>query len=224
MNNSQRRIAILLLHVIAVLLPMLLGWGMYDWRGFLAEPARAALFAAILAGAVMLLLLKMDLNPLRNGHESDSAQGKLLLMLLIASLGLLVWLSRADRVGIAVFHSALVRWLGLGMCVIGAAIRVLALRRLGPQFSAYVTLQHRHRLIKRGIYGRIRHPLYLSLLLAGPGVALVFRSHLVWPILFVALVFIVDRIRREEALLASHFGASFSRYRARTWALLPRIY
>ena len=108
--------------------------------------------------------------------------------------------------------------------MVGGAIRVLALRRLGEQFSAYVTLQPGHRLVEEGIYARIRHPLYLSLVLAGPGVALVFRSQLVWPILCVAVLFVAERIRREEALLASHFGASFSRYRARTWALLPHVY
>jgi protein-S-isoprenylcysteine O-methyltransferase Ste14 len=120
--------------------------------------------------------------------------------------------------------STLARWLGLGMCVAGGAIRLLALRRLGQQFSAYVTLQAEHRLVEDGIYAWIRHPLYLSLLLAGPGVALVFRNELAWPILFVAFVFVAGRIRREEAMLGSHFGAQFSRYRARTWALMPHIY
>ena len=110
------------------------------------------------------------------------------------------------------------------MCIAGGAIRILALRRLGQQFSAYVTLQPEHRLVEEGIYAWIRHPLYLSLLFAGPGVALLFRSELAWPILLVALLFVANRIRSEETLLASHFGVAFSRYRARTWALLPRIY
>ncbi len=223
MNTSCSRMASLAIHVIAVLLPMLLGWGVNDWRGFLADPARSAFLAAILAGGGLLLLLKIDFNPLRTG-EDFVGQGKLLLALVVASLLLLVWLPWADREGLAVFHAAFVRWLGLALCIAAGSIRVLALLHLGPHFSAYVTLQPEHRLVQEGIYARIRHPLYLSLLLAGPGVALVFRSELVWPILFVAILFVADRIRKEEILLASHFGANFSLYRARTWALLPPIY
>jgi len=224
MNSFCPRIASLVIHVIAVLLPMLLGWGVSDWRGFLAEPARAAFLAEILAGAGLLLVLQIDLNPLRTGEDFTAGQGKLLLALAVASLLLLVWLPWADREGVAVFHAAFVRWLGLGLCTAAGSIRLLALRHLGPHFSAYVTLQPEHRLVQEGIYARIRHPLYLSLLLAGPGVALVFRSQVVWPILFATILFVADRIRKEEILLASHFGVNFSLYRARTWALLPRIY
>lgn len=224
MNSWLHRFALLAVHVIAALLPMLLGWGVSSWRSFLAEPARAGLVAAILGGAWLLLVLRIDLNPLRCGESFARGQAILLLVLLAASLGLLVWLPWADRAGIAVFRPPFVRWLGLGMCMAGGAIRLLALRRLGEHFSAYVTLQPGHRLVEDGIYAWIRHPLYLSLLLAGPGVALVFRSELVWPIFVVALVFVTDRIRKEETLLASHFGGNFARYRARTWALLPHIY
>ena len=63
-----------------------------------------------------------------------------------------------------------------------------------------------------------------ALLLAGPGLTLVFRSQLVWPVLLGALLFVANRIAREEALLASHFGSRFRGYRARTWALVPLLY
>ena len=101
---------------------------------------------------------------------------------------------------------------------------MLALSSLGSQFSAFVTLQSGHELVEHGIYAWIRHPLYLSLLLAGPGLTLVFRSQLVWPVLFGAWLFVANRIAREEALLASHFGSRFRGYRARTWALVPLLY
>jgi protein-S-isoprenylcysteine O-methyltransferase Ste14 len=224
MKDALQRVAVLAVHVIAAVFPMLLGWGLTDWRGFLSQPARAGLLAAVLAGAGLLLVLKIDLDPLRIGAGATPGQGKQLLLLLLASIGLLLWLPWADRAGVEVLDSVSVRWVGLGMCIAGGAIRILALRRLGQQFSAYVTLQPEHRLVEEGIYAWIRHPLYLSLLFAGPGVALLFRSELAWPILLVALLFVANRIRSEETLLASHFGVAFSRYRARTWALLPRIY
>jgi protein-S-isoprenylcysteine O-methyltransferase Ste14 len=106
----------------------------------------------------------------------------------------------------------------------GVAVRLLALQKLGKQFSAYVTLQEEHELVQSGIYGIVRHPLYLSLLLAGPGFALIFRSLLVWPILALTLAFITTRIRQEERLLAAEFGAAFYQYRNRTWTLLPFVF
>jgi len=107
---------------------------------------------------------------------------------------------------------------------IGGFVRIAALRELAENFSAYVTLQPNHRLVQEGIYASIRHPLYLSLLLIPTGIALVFASLLAVPILMLALAFVLDRMRREDGLLASHFGAQFEDYRRRTRRLIPLVF
>lgn len=99
----------------------------------------------------------------------------------------------------------------------------MALEAVGEYFSAYVTLQPNHRLVQHCIYGSIRHPLYLSLLLAPTGVALVFASSLALPILVLGAMFVSDRIRKEERLLATHFGLEFENYRRRPWKLIPLV-
>jgi protein-S-isoprenylcysteine O-methyltransferase Ste14 len=74
------------------------------------------------------------------------------------------------------------------------------------------------------MYRFLRHPSYLGFLTALAGWALVFRSgigllltaSLVWPIVY--------RIRDEEKLLASEFGAEYETYRQSTWRLVPFIY
>jgi protein-S-isoprenylcysteine O-methyltransferase Ste14 len=56
------------------------------------------------------------------------------------------------------------------------------------------------------------------------GWALAFRS-LAGVLLTLLLVPpLLARIRSEEALLQSQFGAEYDAYRARTWRLLPGIY
>jgi protein-S-isoprenylcysteine O-methyltransferase Ste14 len=110
------------------------------------------------------------------------------------------------------------------MYAAGAAVRIFALHALGENFSAYVTLQTGHQLIRHGIYNRIRHPLYLSLLLAPTGFALIFASKLALPIVVLAALFVLDRIRKEEELLASHFGSEFTAYRCRTRKLIPQMF
>ena len=100
---------------------------------------------------------------------------------------------------------------------------MVAAKELGKQFSPYVTLQEEHQLVQSGIYGYIRHPMYLGLVLAQPGIALVFRSWLVIPICALGTLFVLARIRQEERLLQEHFGKEFEDYRSRTWGLLPYL-
>jgi protein-S-isoprenylcysteine O-methyltransferase Ste14 len=216
-----RRTLTLLVHLAAALAPMALGWGVGDLPQFFANPARAGLVAAVCAGALEILILRIDLNPLRANPAKARIESWMLATMAAASILLLAFLPYADHHHILEISGAAARWLGLILCATGGVIRILALRQLGPQFSAYVTLQPEHQLVQSGIYARIRHPLYLSLLLAGPGVALVFASKLVWPILTVTVFFVANRIDLEEALLAEHFGEQFDGYRRSSSTLLP---
>ncbi len=214
----------LVILVSIVLLTMLAGWGLAALPAFFSNPARTGLVAVMIFAALCAFLLDIDLNPFRKGHSALGQQSWVLLALTLASLFLMWFLPYADRRQICTFgDSFILRWLGLSLCAAGIAVRLLALAKLGKQFSAYVTLQDGHELVQSGIYGVIRHPLYLSLLLMGPGFALVFRSELTVPILLAAVAFVSVRIRQEEKLLESQFAASFARYRARTWMLVPMI-
>jgi len=56
------------------------------------------------------------------------------------------------------------------------------------------------------------------------GWGLVFRSLLGVAVAIPMTWLIVDRIRVEEDLLASEFGAGWADYRARTWRLVPFVY
>lgn len=178
----------------------------------------------MLAGAVAAILLRLDLRPVRKGLKQLGNQSLQLGILLLLSLFLLWFLPFADRRRILTLSQNYWRYLGLLLCCIGVCVRLLALKALGECFSAYVTLQPNHRLVQDGIYGRVRHPLYLSLLLVPTGVALVFESVLALPILALAAIFVFDRIRKEEHLFAAHFGSEFQDYRRRTWKLIPLMF
>jgi protein-S-isoprenylcysteine O-methyltransferase Ste14 len=220
----MRRVFILSMHLFAILVPMALGWGFDDLSAFAANPVRAGLIILIVFGAAAVLWLRIDLDPLRVGAPATAIETQTLLALTACAIGLIAFLAYADRRHILTTANAAlpwVRWAGLGLCAAGGTVRILALRQLGPQFSAYVTLQPQHQLVQSGIYSMIRHPLYLSLLLAGPGVALVFASQLVWPISLVAVIFTMNRIQLEERLLSKHFGGQFENYRGRSRKLLP---
>ena len=75
-----------------------------------------------------------------------------------------------------------------------------------------------------GVYASIRHPSYLGLLMTVAGWVLVFRSGVGLTIAASFVPIILGRIRAEEKLLASQFGAEYEAYRSRTSRLIPGLY
>ncbi|MGA3088972.1 MAG: isoprenylcysteine carboxylmethyltransferase family protein [Terriglobales bacterium] len=208
---------------LSVALLVLWGWGLDNLAAFFENPVRSAMAAMALATVLAAAVLKLDFHPLRKGAESVTDQTIQLAVLLVLSLALLWFLPFADRNRILTLQHGYWRCLGLLLFTVGVTVRIAGLKTLGRNFSAYVTLQPDHRLVQHGIYARIRHPLYLSLLLTPTGIALVFASILALPILALAAAFIFDRIRQEEHLLAARFGAEYEDYQRRTGKLLPRV-
>ena len=117
-----------------------------------------------------------------------------------------------------------VRWIGVVLYAGGGALRLWPVFVLGRRFSGLVAIQPGHTLVTDGIYRSIRNPSYLGMLVLSLGWALAFRS--VAGVLLVVLMIppLIARIRSEEALLRSQFGAPYDDYRARSWRLLPGIY
>jgi protein-S-isoprenylcysteine O-methyltransferase Ste14 len=95
---------------------------------------------------------------------------------------------------------------------------------LGKNWSFEARMRTDHQLIRNGPYARVRHPIYLGMLLflLGLGVAL---GH--WLQLLIALpVFLVGttiRTKLEDRLLEAQFGADFDEYARTTPALIPKL-
>ena len=79
-------------------------------------------------------------------------------------------------------------------------------------------------LVTSGVYGVIRHPSYLGLLVSSLGWGLAFRSGV--GVLLTALIIppLLARNHAEERLLRTQFGAEYDAYCARTSRLIPRLY
>jgi protein-S-isoprenylcysteine O-methyltransferase Ste14 len=95
---------------------------------------------------------------------------------------------------------------------------------LGDRFSGLVAIQPGHTLVTNGIYGVIRHPSYLGLLVNSLGWGLAFRSGV--GVLLTALMIppLLARIRAEERMLHMQFGDEYDAYFARTSRLVPALY
>ena len=144
----------------------------------------------------------------------------------LALLGLLAAYLPAytDRKALCSLDGESFRWLGVALYAAGGTLRIWPVFVLGRRFSGLVAIQPGHALVTNGIYGVIRHPNYLGLLVNALGWALAFRSGV--GVLLTALMILplLARMRAEEALLRAHFGAEYDAYRRRTWRLIPGFY
>jgi protein-S-isoprenylcysteine O-methyltransferase Ste14 len=204
---------------VAYLALAVLGWG--GLAAFFAHPALVALVVATFAMSGAALFTRGNLS--RGVREDRSNRWVLAAFGVIGLLGGYLP-AYTDRIGFWTIDGDAVRWLGVVLFVAGGALRLWPVVVLGHRFSGLVAIQPGHALVTSGVYGVIRHPSYLGLLVNSLGWALAFRS--VVGVLLTALTFVplLARIRAEEALLSSQFGAAYEAYRARTSRLVPGLY
>ena len=126
-----------------------------------------------------------------------------------------------DRFGL---HQ-LVSWglLFVSLYLLIAAVRML--RRAGVDPSrgdpALLDFERTGALVRSGIYARIRHPMYASVILLAWGVMLKAPSPAAIVLALAATAFMIATARVEERECLSHFGAAYARYRARTGMFVP---
>jgi protein-S-isoprenylcysteine O-methyltransferase Ste14 len=95
---------------------------------------------------------------------------------------------------------------------------------LGHRFSGLVAIQPGHKSVTGGVYGIIRHPSYLGLLVNALGWGVAFRSSVGMVLAVLNVPPLLAGIRAEETLLRAQFGSEYDDYRARTWRLIPWLY
>ena len=196
-----------------------LGWG--GLWAFFSHPALIALtvITFLLSGAA--LFSGGNLSPgIREDRSNRWVIGAFALIGLLA--GYLP--AYTDRIGFWTLDGDAIRWLGVVLFAVGGALRIWPVFVLGYRFSGLVAIQSGHSLVTSGVYGVIRHPSYLGLLVNSLKWALAFRS--VIGILLTAFTIppLLARIRAEETLLKAQFGDEYEIYRTRTSRLIPWLY
>ena len=98
-------------------------------------------------------------------------------------------------------------------------------RELGRNWSLVARTRADYDLIRTGPYSRVRHPIYLGMLLFLLALAMAL-GHWVQllgalPVFFIGTII---RTRVEDSLLEQSFGDSFRDYRKLTPALIPRVF
>ena len=112
---------------------------------------------------------------------------------------------------------------GAGLLLLAAGCGIAGTISLGPNLTPFPKPSASSTLVRTGIYGLIRHPLYTAVFCGSVGWALVWQS---WPALLAALALapLFDaKARREERWLRQKFP-EYAGYERQVWRFVPWIY
>lgn len=195
------------------------GWG--GWGAFFAHPAFRALAwvtVALTAAAVP------SGGGVSSGEREDRSNRWVLAAFIMLAFAGAYFSAYTDRIGFWTLDGDAMRWTGAVVCAAGGVLRIVPVYVLGNRFSGLVAIQPGHRLETHGIYGTIRNPSYLGMIITSLGWVLAFRSIVGVILISAMLAPLIARIHAEEQLLREHFGREYEAYCARTWRLVPGIY
>lgn len=112
---------------------------------------------------------------------------------------------------------------GFIIMFIGMGVNLLVRRDLGKNWVPLSKTTEGQELITSGIYSRVRHPFYTSILILFLGVAVIAWN--LYSLLFFVLFIIalLVRIRKEEEQLIIKFGEEYKGYKEKMPMLFPKL-
>lgn len=115
------------------------------------------------------------------------------------------------------------RWFGVGLGVMAAALLIVVFRTLGTNITDTVVTRARHTLVMSGPYRWVRHPFYVATALAVTANSVVTANWFLALTGFLGFGLLVIRTRKEEEKLIERFGDEYRSYMQRTGRFIPRL-
>ncbi len=162
----------------------------------------------------------------RSAEQSyDRGSGSIILLGILLLPGILVALAGLLPSTSIARHRTLLFTAGIVVMVLGVALRWLAVRALGRQFSPMVAIQPNHEIVSDGLYRFVRHPSYSGTMTTLLGVGMTTDN---WLSILVAAVgglgIYSYRVTVEERTLLREMGEDYRRYMGKTKRFIPWIY
>jgi protein-S-isoprenylcysteine O-methyltransferase Ste14 len=189
------------------------------------------IFTAIYFVAILVeMIIRAPLNQRRKQEKMSeqrvTAQEKTLLGLLFLGMFFIPIIYAATN-WLDFANYRLPAWAGwLGVLLIAGALFVFwrAHADLGLNWSPSLEIREKHELIKRGIYGFIRHPMYASQWLWVIAQPLLLQNWIAgFANLLVFIPFYFLRVKAEEQMMLDSFGTEYREYMRTTGGVLPKI-
>jgi protein-S-isoprenylcysteine O-methyltransferase Ste14 len=116
-----------------------------------------------------------------------------------------------------------ISWLGLLLGIISLALQAWVHVTLQKNWLAASKSGKVNIVIASGPYSRIRHPLYLALMLLLAGLALISGFSLFLLLTLLSLPFFNNSAKKEETIMVQQFGDEYRSYMKNAGRFFPRI-
>ena len=111
------------------------------------------------------------------------------------------------------------RWTGVALLLISLAWTVVAQAQMGESWRIGIDEERRTPLVRRGVFGLSRNPIFLGMMVTLLGLFLVIPSAVTLLVLGLGVVLIQIQVRLEEDFLSGAHGRDYEGYRrdVRRW-------
>lgn len=183
------------------------------------------------AGMVLEIIIRAPFrkswqsSPKKTERLEKRTENVVLSLLWVGSFVLPLIYSVTDWLGFADYH--LPPWMGwLGVFFLAAALYVFwrAHQDLRSNWTPTLEIFEGHTLVTNGIYGSIRHPMYLSQWLMVIAQLLLLQNWIAGLAgLVVFIPFYLLRVPAEEKMMAETFGGAYLEYMQKTGGVIPKF-
>lgn len=110
------------------------------------------------------------------------------------------------------FHSELIAWVGVMLCMIGLSLLLWSLVSFGQSFRVGIDTDQPNQLITTGIFAYSRNPIYVAFAIILFGQFLIFSNWILLLYLGAAIWLFNRQVIREESFLKEHYGEEYFEY------------
>lgn len=156
-----------------------------------------------------------------NAHDFIGRAFKLLFVLVVTVVLAYSFWPELYRHAIPIewLERAWLKWLDVVFLLLSLLWTVLAQAQMGESWRIGIDQEHRTSLVRSGVFGLSRNPIFLGMMLTLFGLFLVVPNALTLVALVVGVVLIQIQVRLEEEFLARTHGEEYEQYRrhVRRW-------
>jgi len=169
---------------------------------------------AVITGAILIIIFSWFLSVKHKRYHGIPRFFSFMSIYLLVLLNIKVW-----------FHDPfssiqVISWILLIMSAYFAIAGFLLLKRRGKSSGNF---ENTTILVKSGVYGLIRHPLYFSLFLLGTGVMMKDPGIISLMLATLNLIAVYFTARFEEKEMVEKFGETYIKYMTETKMFIPYI-
>lgn len=150
--------------------------------------------------------------------ETGSMMAFFFILILIIRLGL-------GRIFIeSEINRIILMLIGIIFVVFGSFVNIRGRFDLKTNWANQVVIYKNQFLVNSGMYSKVRHPLYASIMLMFFGLALIFTNYFALVLnIFIFIPFMYYRAKQEENALTEKFGEDYKNFQKKVGMFFPKL-